>query len=300
MSDAEVAESHSSFPFFLPVSGGVTIRKSKPESDDPKDRFIVFIEASNEFRDQENEIVLQKAMAAAKDDFLTKGVISWDHMQKSEGALPRHVIGEPLEVSFPQDTRSTLVKAQLYHKNTIAQDLVDNLESGSTRFGASIGGKKLAKSFAGVVQRVFWDEVAVTYKPVNSTTLGNVSQTPLDSLAKALTAGNGVNPAEFTSGRAMTLESLMGADRRIKLPEEQKDRLVENIGWSLEGALMEFAHETYKKGFIAAFKYMQNTPEWTDESLRTHLETKVSKKTAGVIMEYLNQNMNKALHVLIR
>lgn len=295
------------FSFMLPVSN-VTIRKSGDGGSSASARFKIDIEASNEFRDKDNEVVLRKAMEEAADGFLSEGVISWDHMHKDEDhSSPRFIIGEPLDVQFPSGNKSTLVKAQLYEKNSVARDLVDNLESGSTRFGASVGGKKLAKSFTGIVQRVLWDEVAVTYKPVNAATLGSVRQTPMEALAKALVAGSGVNPAHFTSGRAMTLESLMGAEPAAVDENGNRDYtkprsdLARQIDWQMDEAIREYAQSVYKKGFKIALRFVKANPEFTDDQLVEHLVSKkISESSAEVIVAYLKSNMHKALHVLIQ
>ena len=280
--------------FSLPFSS-VTVRKG----DDEKNKWVIYIEASNEFRDKQYEIVLQKAMVEAKEGFLQEGTISWNHLHKDEtlkNDSPKNVIGEPLEVHFAGDEgKRTLVKGLLYYKNKVAQELMDNLESGSTRFGASIGGKKLSKSFAGEVDKVIWDEVALTYSPVNAKTLGRVSLTPMEEFAKALTAGGGVNPAEFTSGRAMIPESLQGAN----LPQELKDKFVEQMGWSLNDAFYDIMRTKYKSVFKQALSYITDNLNYTDDDLRAHLlGKKVSQTVADSVIEYLKTNMSKALHVL--
>ena len=237
-------------------------------------------------------------MELAVTDFMKVGQISWDHMHKDEvRSRPRYIVGEPLDVRFSDgDRNATLVKAQLYPKNKIAQDLMDNLKSETTRLGASIGGKKLSKSFSGRIDKIWWDEVAITYKPVNSTTIGNVTLTPMEEFAKSLTAGAGVNPAEFTSGRAMTAER---GKPFANLSDDLRQKFENSIGWSLSDAVYETVRKQYRDAFVVALKFIQDTPDYDDDALISHLiGKKYSKAMAEVVCVYLKQNMNKALHVL--
>ena len=66
-----------------------------------------------------------------------------------------------------------------------------------------------------VISRVVWDEVAVTYKPINDG-LRSVSIVPFGEFAKALYAGNGINPETMVGGRVMIPESLRGKPVNIK------------------------------------------------------------------------------------
>lgn len=195
---------------------------------DKEDPSIIYIEASNETVDSQNDITVMKALEEETSNFLRKGVISWDHLHKIEKS-PEYIIGEPLDVKFKKDT--TWVKAKMYKSVRYGKSVLDLLDSGSTRLGASIGGyikkrKPLSKSISAIT-KVIWDEIAITYKPVNDTTLGNVSLIPIGAFQKALMAGSGVNPANFTGGRAMTPESLQGTTVDIK-------KLTENFAWRLK------------------------------------------------------------------
>ena len=293
--------------FLLPFSNAI-IRKGGEGED--KDEWVVYIEASNEFRDHEDEVVMQKAMENALDEFMKVGQISWDHMHKDPvRSRPRYIIGHPLDVKFSQDgnRNSTLVKAQLYHENKLAQDLKDNLDSGADRLGASIGGKKLSKSFSGRIDRLYWDEVAITYKPVNSSTMGNVTQTPMaefvksfaPDFVKALTAGAGINPEEFTGGRAMTRERGQKRDIENGLSEHVQREFKWAKEWGLNDAIREVVQKKFKAAFKAALLYIRDNEDYTDDSLVDHLVSKkFTKKVAEDVCEYLKTNMNKALHVL--
>ena len=170
-------------------------------------KWIIYLQASNEMKDQDGETVEVNALKKASDYFLSHGVLSWDHKQKVTHD-PGFIIGEPLDVKFT-NSNETLVKGFLYKSNDIAQKVWKNIQSGARRMGASIGGGILQKAET-TIQQVVWDETAITHKPVNDGTLGNVQIVPFQAFAKALTAGGGANAAMFTGGRALTPESLQG------------------------------------------------------------------------------------------
>jgi len=179
-------------------------------------KWNVYLQASNESRDQDSEVVFCKALKEAADYYLTHGVLSWDHKHKQIHD-PQYIIGEPSDVAFT-DRNETLVKGFLYKENKISQGLWQNILSGAKKLGASVGGgiiqkvKGSAGGVKGMIMRVIWDETAITHKPVNDGTLGHVSIIPFAQFAKALMAGDGVNAEAFTGGRALTPESLQGSE----------------------------------------------------------------------------------------
>jgi hypothetical protein len=203
---------------------------------DSKDENIIYIEASNEKSDRQDDTVLQKALREQAKEFMRRGLISYDHLHKVLKD-PRYIIGEPLDVKFPDDGR-TLVKARLYPSNEYAADLKKKLKDNCTRLGSSIGGfitkrvksvDKLRKS-VNYISGIIWDEVALTFKPVNSDTLGTVQYVPYSEFAKsfcsesyqpeifkALMAGGGTDAAAFTGGRTLIPESLQGVGKSKNL-----------------------------------------------------------------------------------
>ena len=193
-------------PFYMPFKNTELIKAAEEDG-----KWTVYLEASNEALDLENETIIMKALKDASDYFLTHGVLSWDHKHKQLND-PSFIIGEPSDVAFTSNN-STLVKGFLYKENKKAQGVWENILSKSSRFGSSVGGyilKKAQELGKQVVSKVLWDETAITHKPVNDTTLGKVQLIPFAEFAKALTAGGGVNAANFTGGRALTKESLQG------------------------------------------------------------------------------------------
>ena len=212
-------------PFYSPYSDGAILIKA-----DDKDPNVIYLMASNENMDQQKDITILKALEEEVENFLKKGVISWDHLHKIE-KNPDYIIGEPLDVQFKED--STWTKAKLYKSVKYAISVMDLLKSGTTRLGASIGGfikkrKPLSKSVSAIL-KIIWDEIAITYKPVNDTTMGNVSMIPMGAFAKALTAGGGVDAAFMTGGRAMIPESLQGHVTKVDTVE-----LTEEFVWRLQ------------------------------------------------------------------
>jgi hypothetical protein len=177
-------------------------------------KWIIYLEASSESVDQEGEITVMKALQEAKADYLAYGVISWDHQHKLKSD-PEFIIGEPIDVAFSANKR-TLIKALLYQKNHTAQSVWNNIQSGTTRLGASVGGYILNKS-DNLIKKVRWRDTAITDKPVNNDTFGKVSLMPFTEFAKALMAGSGVDASQFSSGRAITPESFQGATNRPRL-----------------------------------------------------------------------------------
>ncbi|MHA2426517.1 MAG: hypothetical protein ACXADB_00555 [Candidatus Hermodarchaeia archaeon] len=189
-------------PFYTPLDH-VLIKGAEENG-----KWIVYLQASNEMKDQDGEIVEVTALKKAADYFLSHGIVTWDHKQKVTGD-PGFIIGEPLDVKFT-NKNETLVKGFLYKSNDIAQKVWKNIKSGARRIGASIGGGILQKAET-TIKQVVWDEAALTHKPVNDGTLGSVQLVPFAAFAKALTAGSGVNAAMFSGGRALTPESLQGS-----------------------------------------------------------------------------------------
>jgi len=200
-------------PFFAGPFQNFHLLKAEEEGS----KWVVFLEASNENEDLEEDVTVMKALKEASDHYLSKGVISWDHKHKPDPRNnypgdPQCIIGEPTDVAF-SETRSTLVKGILYKENKKAQGVWENVLSRTSRFGASISGyilKKAVELGKRFIRRVYWDDTAITYKPVNDTTMGHVQLLPFAEFAKSLTAGAGVDAGTMTGGRALTRESLQG------------------------------------------------------------------------------------------
>lgn len=224
--------------FYSPFTGQVLIK-----AEEQGGKWVVYLQASNEGLDQESEVILHKALHDARDYYLSHGILSWDHKHKVTH-LPKFIIGEPEDVAFTGD-KTTLVKGFLYKENEVAQQVWKNIRSGATKLGASVGGGILKKGDSddpkvnGIIGRVIWDETAITHKPVNDGTLGHVQLIPFPEFVKALTAGAGVDAAQYTGGRALTGENLdnelkdltFGQTdvKTIKMPYEETRRYFDGV-----------------------------------------------------------------------
>ena len=200
------ADMESNSPFYASFSNAMLVKAEEEGA-----RWIVYLEASNEREDQDEEITVMKALKDASDYYLSHGVISWDHQHKLQKD-PAFIIGEPIDVAFTSE-KSTLVKGMLYKENKRAQSVMENVMSKTSRLGASIGGyilKKAIENAQKFIRRVIWDDTAITHKPVNDSTLGHVQVVPFGAFAKSLMAGSGVDAGSFTGGRALVSESLQG------------------------------------------------------------------------------------------
>lgn len=211
---------------FNDVYLNLEIRKSAGKTD-AFGNYIFEVEASNENLDLQNQIVLQNALMESKDEFLKGGVISFDHLHKrrdEKGNVisdPSMVIGEPIDVTFDEATKKTIVKGKLYATNEKAQEIIKMLKAGSTRVRASVGGifpqiVKNVKTGVEKITHVLWNDLALTTSPVNNT-VGNavfaksmtaaefVDYLPLE-VKKSLCAGYSTDSAAKTGGQALIPE----------------------------------------------------------------------------------------------
>ena len=143
---------------------------------------IVWIEASNPNPDIENEKLYAQTLLDAQGYFLSYGNITYDHLPKSAphtGSVG--YIGKPLEVR--QKGNAVWVKCKLNRSNPIVKDILQKFKAGMefvANLRASIGGRFNRRSVdvvgsdgAKILQGKFlWDEVAITYIPVNDTLQG--------------------------------------------------------------------------------------------------------------------------------
>lgn len=187
---------------------------------------IVIIEASNENLDWDEEQVMKSALLNSEEYFLKNGLISYDHKhiptKESYELDPdynpeKYILGKPLEVweGIGESGKSTVfVKAALSKSNKIAKELIGKLKDKIGTIFASVGGRKVKKVLkfnpktykeVPTIIGVDWDEIAITYKPVNQT-LGNVVLSPKE-FVKSLTAGQSANPAEMgSSGNTLQMQ----------------------------------------------------------------------------------------------
>lgn len=191
---------------------------------DSNGNYIIRVEASNEDLDHDKQITLQRALLDSADYFLKNGIVSYDHRHlkadpgDSDWNPEKYIIGEPIDVEVQRKDGKTFVKALLYKSNAIVQEIIKKIKDGSTRIKASIGGKRpkvekgfdsKSKRFLEKITSVQWDELAITFKPVNQT-LSPVA------FIKSLQAGYETDSAKITGGQALIPEDLEGVKRNKK------------------------------------------------------------------------------------
>lgn len=235
-SDAQLLEA---VPEFLSIE---SMFKARPATEGM--RRYIYMEASNEGRDLQNEQVLAKALEESADYYTKFGNVDIDHYTLLGKPNPKigypgipkpelYEIGRPVQVRI--DGRSTFVKAELYsgdgevaaNANMVWESLTQL--SPPARWYPSVGGVPMAKSIrldpatgekTAVVERVRWTNIGMSRTPVNQHL--PVAQTvPFGALAKSwagggfavkgLTAGYGTDSATLTGGAAMRKQSLQGA-----------------------------------------------------------------------------------------
>ncbi|HET8550866.1 MAG TPA: hypothetical protein VFM97_00130 [Gammaproteobacteria bacterium] len=199
----------------------------------------VYIEASNEALDQQNETVLARALADSADYFLRYGNLDIDHVTQigAKVGIPNYElfeIGRPVDVRI--DGPRTFVKGEIFTGDGPAAEKANNFWESLTaidppqRWYPSVGGKVLAKSTEfdpetqgkrTFVTQVRWTNIGFSKTPVNQE-VPTVSAVPIGvlakcwgphglDLAKALEAGYGTDAAQLTDGAALREQSLCGA-----------------------------------------------------------------------------------------
>lgn len=180
---------------------GLELVKSQDIKTDSQGNWILWAEASNENLDFQGQIVLQQALKKSEQYFLKNGVISYDHRHLHADPEDPHwdpekyIIGEPTAVKTKGNR--TFVQFKLYKSSPVAQRIMKKIQDGSTRVKTSIAGKmpqivreysqKLGQAIE-VVKGVLWDELAITFKPVNQTLAPITSEQLVKSLAPTLSA----------------------------------------------------------------------------------------------------------------
>lgn len=196
----------------------------------------VYIEASDETRDLQGEIVLAKALAESADYYLRYGNLDLDHYTQigAKAGIPNYEayeIGRPVEVTARDG--ATFVKGQIYSGGGAAGERANTFWSSLTeidppaRWYPSVGGAIMEKGTTidpktmkkcAVIKQVRWTNIGFSKTPVNPS-VGTVSTVPFGALAKsfvgggwdlakALEAGYGTDSAQLTGGAAMRKQSL--------------------------------------------------------------------------------------------
>lgn len=285
-------------PGFLSIG---TMLKARP-AEEAGERFI-YLEASKEGVDQQNEVVLAKALEDSAGHFLKFGSIDIDH--KSMPSIARiHGIEDPesWEVGIPVDVRcesgSVFVKGRLFSGDTPlaerANMVWDSLTklSPPARWYPSVGGAPLArreaidpitKSRVGMVTKVRWTNLAISRQPVNQH-VAAAETLPFGALAKcwtsegfdltkALEAGYGTDSAGLAGGAALRTQSLDGVPHSYY---EFRDRLSGALRSSdvKDQSMKGLIEYSAKKFSLAA----DEATEWVDRFL-SDLKSSLTKRS---------------------
>lgn len=227
------------------------------------DSRFIYMEASNESRDLQQEVTLQKALAESADYFLKFGNVDLEHFtilgrpnpQTGRKGFPDYEdyeIGRPVDVRF--DGKRTFVKAQINSGDTEYASKANRFWASLTEINPpktwypSVGGAVLEKGIAvdpetgdrySVITKVRWSNIGMSLTPVNPE-LVSCSTVPFGVLAKclspngfdlrkSLTAGYGSDSAALTGGSALRTQSLDHVPQRMTYAAF-RDALAHEIG----------------------------------------------------------------------
>jgi hypothetical protein len=199
----------------------------------------LYMEASNEAKDYDNEVVMAKALAESADYYLRFGNVDIDHitLRGARENIPNYSL---YEVGIPEavkvDHPRTMVKARIYRGEGHAAEQANMLWASLTklnppaRWYPSVGGAVLNKTphvspdgdTGMIVTKVRWTNIGLSKTPVNLS-LQTATTIPMSSfakawgangldMAKALTAAATSDVAELSGGGALGEQSL---DKKI-------------------------------------------------------------------------------------
>lgn len=252
---------------------------------------FVYMEASNEKPDQQEEIVLAEALQQSADWFLRYGNLDIDHvtMVGAKLGIPDYnlfEIGQP--VSCATRGGLTFVKGRIYSGDGPAAQKANDFWSSIVdlkppqRWYPSVGGDVLergpglhaeTKSRRTFVRKVRWRNIGFSKTPVNDG-VPTVATVPFGALAKsfvagygydmemakALTAGYGTDSASLEGGAALRTQSL---DRPIQNYWDFRNHLAADVRANIVrangGAQAFAAHASKMKGVSP-----DNVGEWVE------------------------------------
>jgi len=273
-----------SFPDFL---------KAVTPAEEDGARFV-YLEASNQARDLQGEVVLAKALRDSAEYFLRYGNLDIDHKtQLGPQAGSDYLlfeIGQPVDVRASGE--STWVKGSIYQGDTKTAEHANHFWDSITkmkpakRWYPSVGGSIQERGVSGtipVVKKVRWTNIGFSATPVNPA-VPQVSTVPFGALAKcwgpggldlrkALEAGYGTDSADLTGGAALRSESL---DHKLQNYWDFRDRLSGDLLSKRVGQtapdLISHANQHY--GLTKA-----EAAEWTERFLADLRDGLNSKRT---------------------
>jgi hypothetical protein len=250
---------------------------------------VLYMEASNQARDVQNETILVDALAGSKDYFLKYGRIDLDHAtvwqmireQKLDPSNPyAREIGKPLDVRTTRAIRtggepSILVKAGIFKSG----DKGNQFTKASDWFWDSLqvvppmawypsvagtllpGGRVDEPDGRRIIKAMRWHSIALTRNPVN-TSVDKVSTVPLQEFCKALREGSDISGA---------LSAMAGFGSQSGLPTKPLAKVPGSIQTLQNAAL------TPEKGEIIRQAILDAVPPYrVDEWLQTLMSANIS------------------------
>lgn len=214
------------------------------------DRFI-YMEASNEARDMQGEIVLAKALEASASYYARYGNVDLDHKTQIGAQMGladpyQYEIGRPVDVKVRGGR--TFVKAAIYSGDTPVAahanaywDSVTKLNP-PKRWYPSVGGAvmergqaldKSTQTLGPAIKSVRWTNIGLSQTPVNITVpqvgtvpMGALTKSLGFDLVKAMVAGYGSDSATLDGGGALRGQSL---DRKVQSYWDFRDRAAGDV-----------------------------------------------------------------------
>jgi hypothetical protein len=248
-------------PVHLAVGGQML--KATPATEGAE-RFV-YIEASNEAKDQQGEKVLAQALANSADYYLKFGNLDIDHYTQigAKRGIPDYMayeIGVPVAVRIENGT--TFVKGHIKAGSGAAAQKADLFWSSLTevsppeRWYPSVGGAVTGKAVeldgrgnkTAVITGVRWTNIGFSKTPVNDnlSTVGTTAFGPLakswGAMMKGLEAGYGTDSASLTGGAALRVQSL---DTKLMSYWDFRDQFANAIQ---TGSVADMSQQ----GFVAA------------------------------------------------
>lgn len=262
-----------------------TMLKARP-AEEAGERMI-YLEAAHEGVDQQNEIVLAKALEASAPHFLRYGSLDIDHKSMPPVAARMGITDpESWEIGIPVDVKTTgksvFVKARLYQGATALAEKANMVWESMTklsppaRWYPSVGGSPLARTMTkggvGVVTKVRWYNLALSRQPVNQH-VAAADTVPFGALAKcwtgegldlakALEAGTATDSSAMEGGQALSRQSLDGA------PKSYFDFRNQLAGAIRRGGVREQSQSSLVQYSIGKFSLSQDeAEEWVGRFL---------------------------------
>lgn len=243
----------------------------------------VYILASDESMDQDNDQMLSKCFTdPVKEFFLKYGIFDWDHLTlrgSTDVEKGTAMVGTPTKFweERVKGAPVQLIEGFLHPGNPyVDSTIVPALKSKSDRIGVSVGGKILAydnNEYGGKsIGRIFMNHLAFTplFKSINLNTRveltksqginGEIHNFPnMNALIKSLEAGYQTDSSAMTGAQALQTQNLEGGslvDETILLHEKaikfvhDKDKKIQaagrNVLYDLLSYQINFTKESVK------------------------------------------------------